>query len=123
MKAKDTQILQQNKILLGGQTINLRARQMIYVLAALMDRDQPTDEIIIPAKDFLEFINNTTGEKWSDIYQITSDIFDHLNQNPILIKEPRKKDFVKINWLSSLGVLKGEIKARCSSYIADYFLY
>ncbi|MEO1517513.1 MAG: replication initiation protein [Bacteroidota bacterium] len=123
MDSKDTQILQQNKILLGGQTINLRARQMIYVLAALMDKDRPTNEIVVPTKDFLEFINNTTGEKWSDIYQITSDIFDHLNKNPILIKEPRKKDFVKVNWLSSLGVLKGEIKARFSADIAEFFLY
>lgn len=123
MNNTSTQILQQNRILLGGQTINLRARQMIYALAAMMDKENPTGEILISAREFLDFINNTSGEKWTDIYSLTSDIFDHLNKNPILIKEPRKKDFIKINWLGSLGVVQGNIRARFSTEIAEYFLY
>lgn len=123
METKDSQIIQQNRILLGGQTINLRARQLVYVLAALMDKENPTGEICINARDLLDFINTTTGEKWSDIYNLTSEIFDHLNKNPILIKEPNKKDFIKVNWLSSLGVIKGTIRARFSVDISDYFLY
>ncbi len=123
MNNTSTQIIQQNKILLGGQTINLRARQMVYALAAMMDKENPTNEILISARDFLDFINNTSGEKWTDIYNLASDIFDHLNKNPILIKEPRKKDFIKINWLSSLGVVQGNIRARFSTEIAEYFLY
>lgn len=123
MNNTSTQILQQNRILLGGQTINLRARQMIYALAAMMDKENPTGEILISAREFLDFINNTSGEKWTDIYNLTSDIFDHLNKNPILIKEPRKKDFIKINWLGSLGVVQGNIRARFSTEIAEYFLY
>lgn len=117
------EILQQNKILLGGQTINLRARQMVYVLARLIDKDNPYDTIKINVKEFLGFINNNSKEKWTDIYAITNDIFDHLNDNPILVKEPRKKDFKKINWLSSLGVVKGFIEARFSTDIAEFFLY
>ena len=123
METKDPQILQQNKILLGGQTINLRARQLIYVLASLMDKEKPTGEIVIGAKDFLNFINEHGNDKWSDIYKLASDIFDHLNNNPILIKEPKKKDFIKINWLSSLGIVQGKLKARFSSDIADFLLY
>jgi plasmid replication initiation protein len=123
MDTKDPQIVQQNKILLGGQTINLRARQLIYVLAALMDKVNPNAEITIDAKDFLNFVNANSGEKWTDIYKLTSDIFDHLNKNPILIKEPKKKDFVKVNWLSSLGVVQGTLKARFSADIADFLLY
>lgn len=125
----ESQIIQQNKILLGGQGINLRARQLIYVLAHLMDRQSPTDVVTVSAKEFLHFINSTTsrgGKKkqaWSDIYALTSDIFNHLNDNPILIKKPRGKDFTKINWLSELGVEKGMIRARFSTSIAEYFLY
>jgi len=123
LETKDPQILQQNKILLGGQTINLRARQLIYVLASVMDKEKPTGEIELSAKDFLTFINENGNEKWSDIYKLASDIFDHLNENPILIKEPKKKDFIKINWLSSLGIIQGKLKARFSSDIADFLMY
>lgn len=123
MQSPSAQIIQQNRILLGGQTINLRARQMVYALAAMMDKENPTNEILISAREFLDFINNYSSEKWTDIYGLTSDIFDHLNKNPILIKESRKKDFIKINWLSSLGVVQGNIRARFSTEIAEYFLY
>ncbi len=123
MTNTSTQIIQQNKILLGGQTINLRARQMVYALAAMMDKENPTGEILINAREFLDFINNTSNEKWTDIYSLTSEIFDHLNKNPILIKEQRKKDFIKINWLGSLGVVQGNIRARFSTEIAEYFMY
>ena len=122
-KTKDAQIIQQDKILLGGQNINLRARQLVYILASLMDKDNPTDMITVDANDFLDFINNTPGKKWSDIYQLTTEIFDHLNDNYILIKKPRSKDFSKINWLSSLRVEGGLLKARFSADITDYFLY
>jgi plasmid replication initiation protein len=126
---KESQIIQQNKILLGGQGINLRARQLIYVLAHLMDKEEPTDMITVSAKDFLNYINASeehTGKKkgkWSDIYALTSEIFNHLNENPILIKKPRGKDYAKINWLSELGVERGMIKARFSTSIAEYFLF
>lgn len=123
LQTKDSQIIQQNKILMGGQTINLRARQLVYILAALMDKESPTDVIKVNAKEFLGFINNNSSEKWSDVYRLTTDIFDHLNSNPILLKKQKSKDFLKINWLSSLGVVKGEVQARFSSDIADYFLY
>jgi len=123
LETKDPQILQQNKILLGGQTINLRARQLIYVLASVMDKEKPTGEIELSAKDFLTFINENGNEKWSDIYKLASDLFDHLNENPILIKEPKKKDFIKINWLSSLAIIQGKLKARFSSDIADFLMY
>ena len=39
---RDKQIIQQNKILTGGQTINLRPRQIIYALGAFMDKEDPT---------------------------------------------------------------------------------
>lgn len=123
MRAKDSQILQQNQMLMGGQTINLRARQLVYVLASLMDKDDPTNTIRISAKEFLSFVNSNSRETWSDVYRLTTDIFDHLNENPILLRKPKSKDFVKINWLSSLGVVKGELQARFSADIADYFLY
>lgn len=123
MRAKDSQILQQNQMLMGGQTINLRARQLVYVLASLMDKDQPTATIRVSAKEFLSFVNTNSKETWSDVYRLTTDIFDHLNENPILLRKPKSKDFVKINWLSSLGVVKGELQARFSADIADYFLY
>lgn len=123
MRAKDSQILQQNQMLMGGQTINLRARQLVYVLASLMDKDNPTTTIRVSAKEFLSFVNTNSRETWSDVYRLTTDIFDHLNDNPILLRKPKSKDFVKINWLSSLGVVKGELQARFSADIADYFLY
>lgn len=122
-KSKNNQIIQNNKILLGGQTINLRARQLVYVLANLLHKKNPVEEITFEAKDFLVFINNTSGNKWTDIYSLTNDIFDHLNDNPILIKKDRGKDYKKINWLSSLAVENGTIKARFSPDIAYYFAY
>lgn len=115
--------MQQNQMLMGGQTINLRARQLVYVMASLMDKDNPTDTIRVSAKEFLSFVNSNSRETWSDVYRLTTDIFDHLNDNPILLRKPKGKDFVKINWLSSLGVVKGELQARFSADIADYFLY
>ena len=119
----EKQIIQHNKILLGGQNINLRAKQLIYVLAGLLQREDPLEEIRINSKEFLTFINTTSGEKWSDIYALSNDIFDHLNNNPILIKKDRGKDFKKINWLSSLTVERGELKARFSPDIGYYFAY
>lgn len=128
-KNKST-IIQHNKILLGGQSINLRARQLVYVLARLMKEENPLDEIRINSKEFLEFINESHSsdplekkEKWSDIYALTNDIFKHLNDNPILVKKERGKDFKKINWLSSLGVERSEIIGRFSADIAYYFAY
>lgn len=123
LEKQKSEIIQQNKILLGGQTINLRARQMVYVLARLINPDNPSETIKVNVKEFLGFINNNSKEKWTDIYAITDDIFDHLNKNPILVKEPRKKDFKKINWLSSLGVVRGNLEARFSADIAEFFLY
>ena len=121
---KDPQIIQQNKILLGGQGINLRARQLVYIMASLMDKQAPTDFIRVSAKDFLTFINKgSKGKRWSDVYALTNDIFDHLNEHPILIKKPRSKDFKRVNWLSSLGVSGGMVEARFSADIADYFLF
>lgn len=120
---RDKQIIQQNKILTGGQTINLRPRQIIYALGAFMDKENPTAEIRIPGKAFLDFVNNTPGEKWSDIYELVSYAFDHLNDNPILLKEKKKKDFVKVNWLSRLGVKDGYIIGRFSADFADYIQY
>ena len=88
---KKSQILQHNKILLGGQTINLRARQMVYVLARFIDKKNPYDIIKINVKEFLDFVNNNSKEKWTDVYALTNDIFTHLNDNPILLKEPNKR--------------------------------
>lgn len=123
LHVRENQILQQNKILIGGQTINLRARQLVYVLAAFMNKETPTAEVAVSAKDFLDFVNKDAKQKWSDIYKLTSEIFDHLNDNPILIKKPRGKDYIKINWLSSLGVSQGMVRARFSVDIAEYFVY
>lgn len=120
---KKSQILQHNKILLGGQTINLRARQMVYVLARFIDKKNPYDIIKINVKEFLDFVNNNSKEKWTDVYALTNDIFTHLNDNPILLKEPKKRDYVKINWLSRLGVRRGFIEARFSTDIIEFFLY
>lgn len=123
LEKKKSQILQHNKILLGGQTINLRARQMIYVLARFIDKQNPYDIIKLNVKEFLDFINANSKEKWTDIYALTDDIFTHLNDNPILLKEPKKRDYVKINWLSRLGVQKGYLEARFSTDIIEFFLY
>lgn len=123
LKTKDPQIIQQNKILMGGQTINLRARQLVYALAALMDREEPTAQIEIDAKEFLDFINDGSPSKWSDIYQLTKDIGEHLRKNPILLKKKRSKDFLEVNWLSSIGVESGKVIGRFSGDIADYFIY
>lgn len=123
LKTKDAQIIQQNRILMGGQTINLRARQLVYALAALMDRDKPTAPIEVDAKEFLAFINGTSPNKWSDIYQLTKDIGEHLRDNPILLQKPRSKDFLEVNWLSSIGVQNGKVIGRFSGDIADYFIY
>ena len=123
LNTKDAQIIQQNQMLMGGQTINLRARQLVYILASKLDKEDPTGLIRIDAKAFLDFVNGNSGEKWSDIYRLTNDIFDHLNDNPILLRKPKGKDFTKINWLSRLGVVKGFLEARISPDIADYFLY
>lgn len=120
---KKSQILQHNKILLGGQTINLRARQMVYVLARFIDKKNPYEIIKINVKEFLDFVNNNSKEKWTDVYALTNDIFTHLNDNPILLKEPKKRDYVKINWLSRLGVRRGFIEARFSTDIIEFFLY
>lgn len=124
LKPTDAQIIQQNKILMGSQSINLRAKQLIYVLASCINPESPHDEISISAKDFLDYINGDgQTKKWSDIYALTKEIFTHLNKNPILVEKPRSKDFDKINWLSRLGVSKGMINARFSTDIAEYFLY
>ena len=124
IQIKDPQIIQHNNILLGGQGISLRARQMVYVFASLIDKKSPTDVIRISAKDFLKFINQGNAKKkWSDIYALTSEIFDHLNDNPILLKKPRSKEFQKVNWLSRLGVVSGMIEVRFSADITDYLLY
>ena len=123
LQTKDPQIIQQNRILMGGQTINLRARQLVYALAALMDKENPTAPIEVDAKEFLDFINDSSPNKWSDIYQLTRDIGEHLRANPILLKKKRGKDFLEINWLSSIGVQNGRVIGRFSGDIADYFLY
>jgi hypothetical protein len=117
------QIIQQNKILLGGQTLSLRGRQLAYFLASQMNKDNPTERIEVGVQDFISYMNSATGEKWSDVYNILDNLFDHFNDNPVLIKEPHKKDFIKINWLSSLGISKGKIQARFSPDIAEYFIY
>lgn len=122
LETSKTQITQATRILMGGQRINLRARQMIYALAAMMDTKSPTDPIKIPAHDFLRFVN-TKGKKWSDVHLLINDIFEHLNANPILVRVKGKKDFAKINWLSSLGIYQGVITGRLSPDIADYFVY
>ena len=110
-------------MLMGGQSINLRARQLVYVLAAMMDKERPTDTIRVGAKEFLNFVNANNREKWTDIYSLTSEIFDHLNDHPILLRKPKSKEFKKINWLGTLGVVRGHVEARFSPDIADYFLY
>lgn len=108
---------------MGGQTINLRARQMVYVLARFIDKKNPYGIIQINVKEFLNFVNSNSKEKWTDVYALTNDIFTHLNDNPILLKEPKKRDYVKINWLSRLGVRRGFIEARFSTDIIEFFLY
>lgn len=118
-----SQILQHNKILLGGQNINLRAKQLIYVLAHELPREDPLALVSIDAKDFLEFINSKSKEKWSDIYSLTKDIRRHLNDNPILIKKDKGKDYTEINWISRLGVEDGHIIGRFSPDIGYYLAY
>jgi plasmid replication initiation protein len=123
IEKKKSQILQQNRILLGGQSINLRARQMVYVLARFIDKKSPYDIIRLDINEFLDFVNSNSKEKWTDIYNLTNDIFTHLNDNPILLKEDNKRDYIKINWLSRLGVRKGCVEARFSTDIIEFFLF
>lgn len=123
LETKSPQIIQQNKILMGGQTINLRSRQLVYTFAANMDTADPEGVIGIKSFEFLGWVNSKTNNKWSNIYQLVKDISEHLRANPILLKKERGKDFIEINWFSSLGIENGEIKARFSKDIAHYLLY
>lgn len=124
MAAKKPQIIQQNKILTGGQMISLRARQLVYVLASMIDKNNPHAEIRVAAKDLMDFMNGGLPKrKWRDPYTTTSEIFDELSSNPILLKKPKGKDFKKIHWLSSLGVSQGMVVGRLSADIAEYFVY
>ena len=122
LKTKDTEIIQQNKMLRGGQTINLRSRQMVYALASQMNRDDPEEVISINARQFVDWVNNGHDKKWSNIYKLANDILKNLNDNPILIKR-EGKGFKKINWLSSLEVTESTIKGRFSKDSVDYFLF
>lgn len=122
LKTRDTEIIQQNKMLRGGQTINLRARQLVYALASQMDRNDPEEMISMDAKQFLAWVNSgSETQKWSNIYVLTADIFKNLNDNPILIRKSR--GYQKINWLSSLGVEDGRVIGRFSKDSAHYFKY
>ena len=81
------QIIQHNRLLLGGQKINLRSRQLIYILARAISQDDPLSIISINAEEFLSYVNNSGKEKWSDIYALTRDIRKNLNDNPIRIEK------------------------------------
>ncbi|MEO0339131.1 MAG: replication initiation protein [Bacteroidota bacterium] len=124
LKDADKQIIQQNKILTGGQTISLRARQLIYTMASLIDKDNPYKEVYLDGKEFMNYINRGLRKRrWSDVYSTVNEIFTELNNNPILIRKPKSKDFEKINWVSSLGVSQGQIKCRFSTDIGEYLVY
>lgn len=123
-ETSNPQIIQHNRLLVGGQKINLRSRQLIYILARAISQDDPLSAIAINADEFLAYVNNSGKEKWSDIYALTRDIRKNLNDNPIRIKKgDNSKDYIDINWIESLGVSKGSIVARFTQSLAYYLAY
>ena len=110
------------KNILDGQSINLRARQTVYALAALIDKENSSSEIVVNADDLLRFINNTPGEKWSNIYEPINQIFIHLNQHPLRIQNTDNQDFVRVNWLGHLEVKAGQIHAQFTPRVVEYFM-
>lgn len=114
--------MSKQKSILDGQSINLRARQTVYALAALIDKENPSSEIVVNADDLLRFINNTPGEKWSNIYEPINQIFIHLNQNPLRIQNADNQDFVRVNWLGHLEVKAGQIHAQFTPRVVEYFM-
>ncbi len=114
--------MSKQKNILDGQSINLRARQTVYALAALIDKANPSSEIVVNADDLLRFINNTPGEKWSNIYEPINQIFIHLNQHPLKIESTDNQDFVRVNWLGHLEVKAGQIHAQFTPRVIEYFM-
>ena len=114
--------MSKQKNILDGQSINLRARQTVYALAALIDKTNPSAEIVVNADDLLRFINNTPGEKWSNIYEPINQIFIHLNQHPLKLESADNQDFVRVNWLGHLEVKKGQIHAQFTPRVVEYFM-
>jgi len=114
--------LAKQKNILDGQSINLRARQTVYALAALIDKANPSAEIVVNADDLLRFINNTPGEKWSNIYEPINQIFTHLNQHPLMLQSSENQDFVRVNWLGHLEVKAGQIHAQFTPRVIEYFM-
>jgi len=114
--------LAKQKNILDGQSINLRARQTVYALAALIDKANPSSEIVVNADDLLRFINNTPGEKWSNIYEPINQIFIHLNQHPLMLQSSDSQDFVRVNWLGHLEVKAGQIHAQFTPRVVEYFM-
>lgn len=110
-------------IILQGQYINLRARQIVYALAVITRPENPKDEIVVSAEDLLHFINSTPGEKWANIHESLQQIFTHLNQNPLLLQDEENQAFTYTNWLSHLEVKDGKIYTqftpRLSAYLAQ----
>lgn len=114
--------MSKQKNILDGQSINLRARQTVYALAALIDKSNPAAEIVVNADDLLRFINNTPGEKWSNIYEPINQIFIHLNQHPLRLQSAESQDFVRVNWLGHLEVKAGQIHAQFTPRVVEYFM-
>ena len=116
--------------MLGIQTITLRSRQLVYVLAMCMDKDDPTGEIVIDGTEFLNWINANGKRRWSNLHKLVDDAFINLNNNPVWVRGKAnvrgkydKKDFIKINWVQKCGVLNGKIIAQFTQEAARYFLY
>lgn len=112
------------------QTISLRSRQLVYVLAMCMDKDNPTGIIRIDSKEFQNWINASGKRKWSNLHGLIAKVFEDLNDNPVFLKRSsslsktyNKKDFIKVNWVQKCGVVDGKIIAQFTEDAAQYFLY
>nr|WP_256534369.1 replication initiation protein [Lewinella sp. JB7] len=130
LKSNTSLILQQDRFLLGMQTISLRARQLVYVLAMCLDKDDPTGIITIDSKEFQNWINTNGKRKWSNIHGLVASVFDELNKNPVYLRRKpsasktyNKKDFIKVNWVQKCGVVGGKIIAQFTEDAAQYFMY
>ena len=104
-----------------NQSLNLRARQAVYALAALIDRARPAAEIVINADDLLNFIDRSASET-PNKYEPIHRFFFHLNQHPLLTESADGTTFSGINWLSYLEIRDGKIHTRFSPCLTEYFL-
>ena len=108
--------------LLNGLSVNLRAGQAVYALAALIDKSHPQAEITVNADDLLNFVDGTLGEEREDSARSIEQLFTHLNQHPIVLPGTDGSGFVRVNWLSHLELRAGKIHAQFTPKVTEYLL-